>query len=105
MNRCVTALCLAALAGFVPSRTVLRAQQANTTESFGLHTLQQAIVSAGFPCPIAQRVETELERTPGIPEFLHKVQCRHEGQLDVDPGLTYRVRREKGSGRLLVRPW
>ena len=83
-----------------------QAQQGSASTSFGLHTLQEAIQSAGFPCPIAQIVHTELENTRGGPiSSRYKVHCRQEGVLDLDPKLTYRVRHEKGSGRLIVTPW
>ena len=83
----------------------VQAQQGNASTSFGLHSLQEAIRSAGFPCPIAQLVHTELEDTRGGPiSYRYKVHCRQEGVLDLDPKLTYRVRRD-GNGRLIVTPW
>ena len=71
----------------------------------GLQTLQQAITSAGFHCPVAQRVSTALEdvRGRGLPKFVHTVSCRDLGALDVDRSLTYRVQQAEGEQRFLVR--
>jgi hypothetical protein len=73
--------------------------------SVGLKTLQEAIASAGFHCPVAQTVTTALEnaRGEGLPRFVYKVSCRELGALDVDPNLTYRLQLQDRERRFNVR--
>ena len=79
----------------------------NARTSLGLQTFQEAITSVGFHCPVVQTVTTEIEnvRGAGLPKFLHRVQCRELGSLDVNPNLTYRVQQLDAERRFSIRPW
>ncbi len=105
MRRVAVPLCASALVISFGVTGAINAQQPDSSVPLGLQTFQRAITSAGFPCPIVQVVHTELERAQGNPEFAYRVECRAEGALEVNPKLTYRGHREKGTGQLVVRPW
>jgi hypothetical protein len=105
ISTCAVAMTIATQA--VPAAT----EEERTSAPFdpkaplGLQTLQKAITSAGFHCPVAQRVTTALEdhRGRGLPRFVHTVFCRELGVLDVDRNLTYRVQQQDSEPRFHVR--
>jgi hypothetical protein len=79
----------------------------NARTSLGLQTLQEAITSVGFHCPVVQMVTTEIDnaRGVGLPKYIHRVYCRELGSLDVNPNLTYRVKQMDAERRFSIRPW